>query len=240
MANKEKIPLHMEVSDSLRRDIHSELLHGPLPSEAELQSRFGVSRSVVRQALATLEAEGLVQKVRGKGSFVMPLHRIRRVVQSLNGLGMQIAETGASVETQILACEIIDYPEAPAEWPNGKALYLRRLRSGFSYPLAVIETWLPAALAEKLPASILENASLHEAMRTRAGITLARSLRNVYAVPAADPMASLLGVSPGSPLLLLTGTTYDAHGKIVEIFSTYHRGDRVMFQLEREDNKTIS
>ena len=58
----------MEVSDSLRRDIHSELLHGPLPSEAELQSRFGVSRSVVRQALATLEAEGLVQKVCGKGS----------------------------------------------------------------------------------------------------------------------------------------------------------------------------
>ena len=90
-------PLHATVADSLRRDIHSELLHGPLPSEAELQKRFGVSRSVVRQALSTLEAEGLVQKARGKGSFVLPVNRIRRIVQSLNGLGLQVEETGATV-----------------------------------------------------------------------------------------------------------------------------------------------
>ena len=235
MNRNSKIPLHTAVADSLRRDIHAELLHGPLPSEAELQTRFGVSRSVIRQALATLEAEGLVQKMRGKGSFVLPVHRIRRVVQSLNGLGMQIAETGASVETHLLAYELIPYADAPSTWPDGQALYLQRLRSGYSYPLAVIDTWLPASLAAHLPRAALENASLHQLMRERAGITLARSLRNVYAVPAADPIASLLGVSPGAPLLLLTGTTYDANDQAVEHFSTYHRGDRVMFQLERID-----
>lgn len=226
------LPLHITVSDSLRRDIQSELLHGPLPSEAELQKRFNVSRSVVRQALSTLEAEGLVQKVRGKGSFVLPLHRVRRVVQSLNGLGLQVAQTGASVETQLLSWEIVDYPEAPLEW-QGKALHLRRLRSSLSYPLALIETWLPISFAPHLPQQDLENASLHELMEARASIHLTRSMRNVYAVPAADPIAGLLGVSPGAALLLLTGTTYDEHDYPVEVFSTYHRGDRVMFQLER-------
>ncbi|MDO5090257.1 MAG: GntR family transcriptional regulator [Cardiobacteriaceae bacterium] len=225
-------PLHATVSDSLRREIHSELLHGPLPSEAELQKRFGVSRSVVRQALATLEAEGLVQKVRGKGSFVLPVHRIRRLVQSLNGLGFQVAETGATVETRLLAWEMVNYKDAPTEWA-GKALRLQRLRSGYGYPLAVIETWLPPHLSESLSPETLDNASLHELMKIRAGITLSRSIRNVYAVPAADPVAGLLGVSPGAPLLLLSGTTYDADNFPVEVFSTWHRGDRVMFQLER-------
>lgn len=227
-----KSPLHTKVSDSLRRDIQSELLHGPLPSEAELQKRFSVSRSVVRQALATLEAEGLVQKVRGKGSFVLPLHRVKRVVQSLNGLGLQIAETGASVETQLLDWALCAYPEAPRQW-EGQALYLRRLRSSLSYPLAVIDTWLPPSFAALLPAADLENASLHQLMETRGHLRLARSLRNVYAVPAADPIAALLGVSAGAPLLLLSGTTYDEADNPVEVFSTYHRGDRVMFQLER-------
>lgn len=230
------MPLHTAVSDSLRREIQSELLHGPLPSEAELQKRFNVSRSVVRQALATLEAEGLVQKVRGKGSFVLPVHRIRRLVQSLNGLGFQVAETGATVETQLLAWEVTAYEDAPIEW-EGKALRLQRLRSGLGYPLAVIETWLPPYLAESLPPEVLNNASLHAMMKERANITLARSLRNVYAVPAADPMAGLLGVSPGAPLLLLTGTTYDSDDFPIEVFSTWHRGDRVMFNLERNNNE---
>lgn len=228
------LPLHTAVSDSLRREIQSELLHGPLPSEAELQKRFNVSRSVVRQALATLEAEGLVQKVRGKGSFVLPLHRIRRIVQSLNGLGLQVEESGTVVETQVLAWDIVPYAEAPAQW-GGKALHLQRLRSGYGYPLALIETWLPEEMAEHLPREALHNASLHELMKSRAGVTLVRSMRNVYAVPAADPMAGLLGVSPGAPLLLLTGTTYDENDHPLEVFSTWHRGDRVMFQLERHN-----
>lgn len=232
-------PLHTTVSDSLRREIQSELLHGPLPSEAELQKRFNVSRSVVRQALATLEAEGLVQKVRGKGSFVLPLHRIRRIVQSLNGLGLQVEETGATVETEILHWEITDYGDAPPQW-GGKALHLQRLRSGYGYPLAVIETWLPVEMAEHLPREALDNASLHELMKSRAGVTLARSMRNVYAVPAADPMAGLLGVSPGAPLLLLSGTTYDENDYPLEVFSTWHRGDRVMFQLERYNGDVVA
>lgn len=173
-----------------------------------------------------------MQKVRGKGSFVLPLHRVRRLVQSLNGLGFQVAETGATVETQVLVWEVLPFADAPAQW-GGKALHLQRLRSGLGYPLAFIETWLPPQFADMLPRESLDNASLHEVMKTRAGVTPARSLRNVYAVPAADPVATLLGVSPGAPLLLLSGTTYDGDDYPVEVFSTWHRGDRVMFQLER-------
>jgi GntR family transcriptional regulator, transcriptional repressor for pyruvate dehydrogenase complex len=42
-----------------------------LPSEAELIDEFGVSRTVVREAVTRLRAEGLVETFHGRGSFVL-------------------------------------------------------------------------------------------------------------------------------------------------------------------------
>src|SRR3954463_4592010 len=55
-----------------------------LPSEADLCSMFGLSRTAVRQALAELSAEGLVHKEKGRGSFVRG-PRAGFVVQELRG-----------------------------------------------------------------------------------------------------------------------------------------------------------
>ena len=44
---------------------------GKLPSENTLISEFGVSRTVVRSALTRLQAEGLVETERGRGSFAL-------------------------------------------------------------------------------------------------------------------------------------------------------------------------
>jgi GntR family transcriptional regulator len=42
----------------------------PLPSEAQLIERYQVSRPTVRNAIAALRAEGLIEVIHGKGSFV--------------------------------------------------------------------------------------------------------------------------------------------------------------------------
>lgn len=44
---------------------------GKLPSTAALTERFGVSRTVVREAIASLQADGLVQSRQGAGVFVL-------------------------------------------------------------------------------------------------------------------------------------------------------------------------
>ena len=56
------------IASALRGEIHSGALGpgAPLPSEAQLTARFGVSRGTVRQALAALRSEGLIGGGRGR------------------------------------------------------------------------------------------------------------------------------------------------------------------------------
>lgn len=224
-------PLHAAIADELRTMILAGHLQGPLPSEAELRRQFGVSRSVVRQALRTLGSEGLVSTVRGKGSFVISPERVHRVAQSLNGLGMQIERLGGHTRTEVLNYEVIDWPAAPPQWQEPRALHLVRLRYGYGYPIAHIETFLPAKIAKLMSLADISQGYLHELLHGL-GFALTRSSRQVLAVPAQENIAAHLRTPIGAPLLLLNGTTFDDADFPVEVFSTHHRGDRMAFDLE--------
>ena len=47
-----------------------------MPSESELVARFGVSRMTVGRALNELQAEGLVERRQGQGTFAAERHRV--------------------------------------------------------------------------------------------------------------------------------------------------------------------
>ena len=63
---------YQSVADVLRRDIASGVYRDgdTLLTEAELKDKFGVSRQTVRQAISLLEADGLVLRRRGSGTYV--------------------------------------------------------------------------------------------------------------------------------------------------------------------------
>lgn len=62
-----------KVSEQLRRSIQAgEITPGTkLPSEARLTESFGVSRTVIREAIAALRADRLVEARQGAGVFVL-------------------------------------------------------------------------------------------------------------------------------------------------------------------------
>ncbi|MFC9159509.1 GntR family transcriptional regulator [Streptomyces fungicidicus] len=64
--------LYQQVAAAIREAILSGEFapDSPLPSESQLITRYGVSRPTVRNAIAALRAEGLIDVRHGKGSFV--------------------------------------------------------------------------------------------------------------------------------------------------------------------------
>lgn len=228
------LPLHRQLTSLLRDSIGEGSLPpgSQLPTEAELQQKFGVSRSVVRQALATLTGDGLIQRGRGRGSVVAPLHEHHRQVQRMPGLSAQISTIADPVSTEVLSLMPGTDTRAEAALGTTDLLSLRRRRSAEGEAIAVIQTWLPLALAGTLTADELTDASLHATLASRFGVPVTAGRRQIRAIAASERLADELSLPAGSPLLLLEGTSLDDQGNAVEYFSTWHRADRVVFDLD--------
>nr|WP_246191404.1 FadR/GntR family transcriptional regulator [Aureimonas leprariae] len=107
---KRRPRLSQTLVDDLRRRIEAGTLvaGARLPTEGQLEAQFGVSRTVVREAVAELRAAGLVTPMQGKGVFVaeqpfalsVPLtpSEARNIPQTLEMLEFRIA-----VETEAAA-----------------------------------------------------------------------------------------------------------------------------------------
>lgn len=75
------IPLHEQLTNQVRQLILSRRWPTGfrVPSETELQRRLGISRSTIRHALRTIEIEGLIERVAGRGTFVSALRDRDRI-----------------------------------------------------------------------------------------------------------------------------------------------------------------
>ena len=232
------IPYYAQLKDILRKRINGgEWPPGhQLPSEAELCLMYGVSRTVVRQALQDLTHEGLVKRRKGKGSFVASRKISEQLVQKLTGFYQDMVEQGHKPITKVLSqqvipatSEIAGYLDIPAGTP---LIEIVRLRSVEDVPIVLVTTYLPYALCPDLINDDLNNQSLYALLESRYQIYVARGRRTIQAVLAEGQEARLLDVAKGAPLFRLDSISSLSDGRGVEYYVAYHRGDRSQFEVE--------
>lgn len=206
----------------------------PLPGEHRLCERYSISRTVVRQALAQLEHEGMVERVKGKGTFVSRPRTSESLVHTLIGLYDDVERRGGHVHSDILRHEREDAdPEVAAalEIPVGSPVVaLERLRHVDGEPWSLSTTWMPDAIGEITLGVDLSEASLYRLLAEHR-IQASDGVRSAEATVAAHDHAQHLGVSAGSALLRLRSISRDASGTPIEYFIALHRGDRSRFEF---------
>lgn len=81
-----RVPRYREIAQILREELAGEVysLGGLFPKELDLCERFGVSRFTVRNAMAELEAAGLVERRKAIGTIVRALEPTSAYVQTLD------------------------------------------------------------------------------------------------------------------------------------------------------------
>lgn len=228
-------PLHAQVAAQLRGYIRANKLAAgaALPSEAALCERFGVARSVVRQALAALAAEGLIQRESGRPATVAAPQEHRRLVQRSTGLYEQFAQSGVALQTRVLAFARAEPPAEVAEFfGTPQLLLLERLRHVADAPLAYVRTWLAIDTVPGLRAEDLADASLHGVLTRRFGLRPGAGRNQIRAVAADARLADLLATPAGTPLLMLQGRGMDQHGRPLEWFTTWHRAEQLVFDVD--------
>jgi GntR family transcriptional regulator len=207
-----------------------------LPSEAELCAMFGVSRTVIRQALQDLIHEGLIKRRKGRGSFVAAGKISEQLVQKLTGFYQDMVEQGLEPVTQVLKQHVIPASPEVARYlnlePATPVFEIVRLRSVQQVAIVLVTTYLPYSLCPDLIHENLNNQSLYALLENRYHLYIARGRRTIHAVAAEENEARLLEVKKGAPLFRLESISYLSDGTPIEYYYAYHRGDRSQFEVE--------
>ena len=223
-------PLWAQFRDAIRLQILQGVLPigAKLPSEAELGDQFGISRIVVREALADLVRNNLIYKIKGRGAFVSARERDEDFVSTVLGFSDEMERKGRSVRTQILTQEL----RAPTEQeaaslgltePDAQVVALKRLRSVDGELRLLVETVVPADLAPGLHRTRLDDRSLYDVLRRQYGLRLVRAERWIDAVLPDAATCELLDLPQPEPLLRIESIAYGANGRPLEHYRALHR-----------------
>ncbi|GAA1487869.1 GntR family transcriptional regulator [Brachybacterium sacelli] len=227
-------PLYDQLQRSLRRSIEDGTLAAgdPLPGEHRLCEIHAVSRTVVRQALGMLEHEGVIVRIKGKGTYVAPGRSSELPASRLRGLREEMAAQGGEVTGDVLRHETVPAPSQVAGQlglaPQEDATVLERLRHVDGEPWSLSATWLPPRLGRLLDGADLAIASLYQVLEEH-GVRAVSGERAVEAALTDEREGRLLHLGPQRPVLRMTSTTADERGRPIEHVVALHRGDRSRF-----------
>ena len=203
-----------------------------LPPERELAEWLGVSRMTVRQALGALAARGLVERGVGRGTFVRAPGKVVHDLSGALGFTERLGRQGIAAGAEVVSTGEEPAPDAVAEAlelaPGAPTLRIRRVRSAAGRPLALEDSWLPAA---RFP-GLLEHdlgGSLYALMHEAYGLGPVEAVERLEPVVARAHEAALLGLEEGAPLMLVERVARATEGVAVEFARDRHRGDRSRF-----------
>jgi len=215
---------HVQVREYVRALMADAEPGTPAPSERELVQRFGVARMTVRQALDTLVAEGLLERVPGRGTFVAET-RVDQVPR-LTGFSEEMTRRGMRPSSRTLVARIESAGPGVAralEIAVGQpVVHWQRLRLADDSPMCLEDAYLDAdmvpGLLEHLPASLYSELE-------RRGLSPTWGEDSVEAGLTQETEGRLLAVPPGHPALRVARRAF-CDRTPVEVSRSTYRADR--------------
>ena len=209
------------VVDELVHRIESGLLADGhlLPGEDQLAQELRVSQSTLRAALAELERRKYIAK-RTEGGAIVTYDGI--TLDQKNGWTQALASTGARIHTELLKLQCIERPDLLHQFGLSQFVILeRRRRRDDGTAISLERSLMPATGGlEGLPRVGLIDDSLTITLAAY-GFVGDHGDQWIGAEPLNDQDALLLGRPAGTVFLKALRTTFDRHGRFMEMVESW-------------------
>ena len=231
-------PVANQVNEVLRqRMLEGDYLPGArLPSESELSKEFGVSRATVRTVLARMEAEGLILRKQGDGTYVN--EHIQDVNTHLGGLWefSRLIESSGYKPT-IQSLEISTRPATPEEverlhlGPGEPVVWMQRLFLADQRPVILANNAIPYHFIDTSQGELVGSYPIQKFLKTFCHKKIAYAILDIGAntIPAGE--ARLLELADGQPLLNIYITFYDRDNRPLVCGSSYFNDAALRLRL---------
>jgi len=234
MVNVESsVPLYKQIVHNLTRQIEEGAYcdGDKLPTEAELMDRFGVSRITVRAAIKELADAEIVERTRGKGTFVT-LRRQSYAADDRESFTRSCMMAGKKPSTVVLEA-VWTYPSLRdmrflKVQDDENIFQSRRLRLVDGEP-TVLETNNYAPVLGFLEREDLSESLLNILGKHRISLGANERAREVWCAGACEGECG--GVGEGAALLLFVDKRCDADGSPLFISRQVYCTERLKFYL---------
>src|SRR5262245_11130189 len=201
-----------------------------MPSEADLVNEFGVSRMTVNRALRELQAEGLVERSQGVGTFAAPLHRVSSTL-TIRDLHEEIEARGhhhhASVHLQRAERASTALAAQLGVPVGGRVFHTLIVHHENHVPLQCEDRYVnPACAPDYLDIDFTQTTPTRHLFEATA---LWRAQYPIDAARAPRQEARLLAIAPSDPCLIVVRRTFTRSAPIT-IARLVYPGSR--YQLE--------
>lgn len=230
-------PLYHQIRDLLLDEIQNGGFSPGerIPSEADLEAKYKVSRITVRQAIQSLVQEGLLYRQQGRGTFVAR-PKVRHSLNTLTSFSRQMLDRGMTPSTKLIESEIVAARGLVRESlavPDGTLVTkLRRLRLADQEVMGIQTAYIPVSLCPGLADLIGDNISLYDLLRKKYDLRPVRAIENYTAVLLEPYEARLLDQKQRQPALAAERITYLADNRALEYVTSILRADRYTLTVE--------
>lgn len=217
-----------------------------LPTEAELTSKYSISRFTVREAIRQLQAQGLVIRRQGVGTRVLADHPVRNYVQVRNSVEEVLQYGVQSILKEMEVSDVVadaDLAERIGCAEDEEFLKIVGLRMPVDNPDGPPVCWTEifvlseyagirhdVGVGNVLIANLIENQYGQRAIEIRQDIT---------AVTLPADIATKLGVRAGSPGLLVRRWYVGDDDKAFEVTISLHPGERFSYSIRMKRDAEI-
>jgi GntR family transcriptional regulator len=235
-AQQNGTPAYKRIQNAILQLIESGQLNpgDAVDSERALAKLHGVSLMTARHALAGLEREGWVKRMRGAGTFVAP-PRIH--FNKLMSYTEQMSGRSLAVNSKILSFSIVDdAAEIAARLAlpvTSRLAKLERLRFGGNEPFAIETCYLHAEEFPGLTRKALARGSLFSTVEREYNVSISYADEEIDATAADAHTAHLLAIPRGQPLMRIRQVIYSTDGKAIMYVLGLYRSERHTLLIRR-------
>ena len=230
-----------KVYTDLNKIIQSADNGNQLPSEPKLASELGVSRTILREALALHETQGSIVRRHGAGTFVVHTQpRIDSGLEVFDTVEALAKKSGLEMRCAMLKIlpRLANQDESTTFglMPEARVLQITRVMEVDHRPVAFMTDVVPEDLVdiEKLDSSF-DGSILKYFLAEEKGF-VATSYSEIRPMPAGKRLAESLKIREGEVLLSFDSKVYNRNGEIVYVYRDFFLPEHFNFHVLRRVN----
>lgn len=223
------IPVYFQLKNDLVKKIAQGLWKPGecIASERELCEIYGVSRMTIRQAIGELVQEGVLTRLKGKGTFVCE-QTVKQ--QDMMSFTEMIKQTGRELKTEVISFDVIDTPDDMQDiFMLDKVYKIERRRIVDGECIAVETVFIPVDYCGHINEEMLKG-SLYKILENF-GYSISNSTSSIVAADITDEVKEKFNTKENFPVLKMIGKTFANKNKLLFIEEALYRSDKFTLQV---------